>query len=574
MRSSNFEVYSSAGERAARDTLRHFERVRSFFRQTTSMRESPQFLIRVVVFGSRREYQAVRPNEFAAAFYTSGRSREYIVMGDAANGSFPLAVHEYCHLLVRQAGLKLPVWLNEGIAELYSTLEPRGDKIMVGQVIRGRWQALRMDKWVPLETVLTVTHNSPYYNEKDKAGSLYNQAWALTHMLALSDEYRQGMPKLLAEIQAGTPSIHALVKVYGKQISLIEKELQGYLRQESLQAALLDARLDKLAARPDPEPASEFDVQLMLAELSDNQRPPEESQSLYGRLRDENPERPEPWSLLGYTAWRNGNHREAIVDFLQARKRGENNPKVLWDLGRLAATLEPKSAAEALETLLAMQPERNDVRTELAWAQLQFDHPATALKTLWPIRTVQQSEAVRFFEVFAYANYRDGNLVEARKSADRMKQLATGSEDEVRASRLAAFLEAGATAQHRALPSARPPESDAMPDPGKPTVRRTETHGTQGPPVDAVSSGLEVEGLLVGFDCSSKPPALSVEVEGKTRAFLFDKPDHVVINGGKSGPVDLQCGPQRPRRVVLGYERDATKPDSAHGLVRELKFVE
>ena len=48
------------------------------------------------------------------------------------------AVHEYTHLLIRHMELKLPVWLNEGIAEVYSTLRPLAGKVAVGNVPEGR----------------------------------------------------------------------------------------------------------------------------------------------------------------------------------------------------------------------------------------------------------------------------------------------------------------------------------------------------------------------------------------------------------------------------------------------------
>jgi hypothetical protein len=36
---------------------------------------------------------------------------------------------------------------------------------------------------VPLQAIVSADRNSPYYNEKNRAGSLYNEGWALVHML-------------------------------------------------------------------------------------------------------------------------------------------------------------------------------------------------------------------------------------------------------------------------------------------------------------------------------------------------------------------------------------------------------
>src|SRR5271165_832280 len=62
---------------------------------------------------------------------------------------FPTAVHEYVHLLIRHKELEFPVWLNEGLADLYSTLKPQGDKILVGTPPEGRMVTMLQERWVP-----------------------------------------------------------------------------------------------------------------------------------------------------------------------------------------------------------------------------------------------------------------------------------------------------------------------------------------------------------------------------------------------------------------------------------------
>jgi len=173
--SSNFEIYSSASEGSTRETLRYFEQVRSFFLQATGRSVSKPVPIYIIAFGSEKEYVSFRPTEFASAFYHGGAERDYIVLSRTASETFPVATHEYVHLVVQHAGLNFPPWLNEGIAELYSTLKPQGDKVVVGNLIAGRVQALYTEKWVPLDVILSAGHDSPYYNEKNKAGSLYNE---------------------------------------------------------------------------------------------------------------------------------------------------------------------------------------------------------------------------------------------------------------------------------------------------------------------------------------------------------------------------------------------------------------
>ena len=166
----HFELYTTAGEKKGREAILYFEQVRSFFLQASPSKHVPEFPVRIVAFRSEKQYKPYTINEFAAAYYTQTRMRDYIVMEDIVPEHYPVAIHEYTHLIVEHTGLKLPPWMNEGWAELYSTLKPRGDKAMIGDLIPGRVQVLLTEKWLELPTLITVDQNSPYYNEKSKAG--------------------------------------------------------------------------------------------------------------------------------------------------------------------------------------------------------------------------------------------------------------------------------------------------------------------------------------------------------------------------------------------------------------------
>src|ERR1700704_4181754 len=179
MPSGDFEIYSSAGEGDTRRVLQYFERVHSFFDQGTGGPSQKREPVRVIVFGSAKEYEQYRFNAIAIAYYTHIAERDYIVLGSVNDNAFPIAVHEYVHLVAQNVGLKLPPWLSEGMAEVYSTLRTTGEKVIVGTPILARMQALSREKWVPLSIILAADHDSAYYNEKSKAGSLYNEGWAL-----------------------------------------------------------------------------------------------------------------------------------------------------------------------------------------------------------------------------------------------------------------------------------------------------------------------------------------------------------------------------------------------------------
>lgn len=330
MQSPNFEAYSSAGERETRDALRYFERVRDFFLQV-NQREPPRPVpMHVVVFGSEKEYAPYRLNEFATAYYFGGAGRDYIVMGRTGEQAAQIAVHEYVHLVARHAGLKFPPWLNEGTAELYSTIRMQGDKVLVGDLIPVRIQALKSDAWVPLAAILSAGPDSPYYNERDKAGSLYNEGWALVHMLQLSPAYVSKYSEFVRTVQSGVDSAAALEKVYGKTVSAIEKDLQEYTRSFQFYGRLFPVKLASVKESFPATPAPMFDVKLALTDLTNRPGKETETRKTLEDLAREDPKRPEPWASLGYLEWRGNRFSEAVDAFGKAYGLGSRGPEFLW----------------------------------------------------------------------------------------------------------------------------------------------------------------------------------------------------------------------------------------------------
>ncbi|MCX6586146.1 MAG: hypothetical protein NTX13_06160 [Acidobacteria bacterium] len=86
------------------------------------------------------------------------------------------AGHEYLHLLVKHSQLSLPLSRNEGLAELYSTIDEFGGKIRIGNPIPAHLYQLRTG-WLPLKNVLknvlAVGHDSAEHNKREHAGLFY-----------------------------------------------------------------------------------------------------------------------------------------------------------------------------------------------------------------------------------------------------------------------------------------------------------------------------------------------------------------------------------------------------------------
>jgi len=580
MPSADFEIYSSAGEGDTRRALQYFERVRSFFEQTlgggAQQKREP---VRVILFGSKKEYEEYRPNEFAAAYYTQIAGRDYIVLGSVNDEVFPIAVHEYVHLVVRNAGMKLPPWLNEGIAEIFSTLKPVGDKVIVGAPIIGRMRQMSRDKWVPLSTIIAADHDSPYYNEKSKAGSLYNEGWALADMLELDPQYSPNFGKFLNEIEKGTPSQKAIEGIWGKPLEAVEKDLQAYLRGDSFIAKVFPVKLqtgEKVAA----EPAVMFDVKLALLDLSNRHGKEADAKARLQDLAKEDPKRPEPLVGLGYLAARAGQQDEAIESFSKAVELGSRNEQMLWDFGRMASRAKPTQAMAALQTLMADQPNRFEVRMALAQIQMNSKLAKEAIETLAPVKKVTPADAPRFFQILAFARLQTGDREAARANAQRWLDNTQDTDEKLNANRMLRYLDeqdaaaarpAGA-AQSSPAPLPRLDKLDGG-DVGDSTPKLARTPSPSGFTPEPAPARLDlpsVSGTLVELDCKGPLPKFVMLAAGGRVSFVMDDPKSVLISGLAENTIDLNCGPLKQAAVWIQYA-PPTGP-GVKGIVRAIHY--
>jgi Flp pilus assembly protein TadD len=434
MQNENFRVYSTAGERRTRTALNQLERVRGFFAQLLGASPAKAVPVCVVIFGSGKEYQPYRLNEFATAYYSNSSYRDVIVIGELGEASSLITAHEYTHLVFEHGGYSLPPWLNEGFAEFFSTLRPAGDDTDIGEILPSRLQEMGYEAWVPLEIILAVDQHSPYYNEKQRAGSFYNESWALVHMLATSDTYRPRFGEVVTSINNGTPSAQVLEKAYGMPLAKLEEELRSYIRGDRFRKLRARIRIDG-TDNLKSQPADLFEVREAEAELLmglEGREP--EARTRFEALAREDAGRPEPWANLGYLAWREGRQGEAVEDFGKAFELGGRSPRLLLDFGELAQQEKPEASAAALAALLELQPGSLDARLLLASLQVRLGQFSEALATSRPIRavmTVDQRDHLLYLR--AYASMRLGNAVEARTEAQELKRVSSDQDMQRRA---------------------------------------------------------------------------------------------------------------------------------------------
>ena len=300
----NFELFTTDGEKRARDAIIYFEQVRAFFVNTAANLVLPAYPVRIVGFRSEKEFSPYRPFAGVAGLYHGGAHHDTIVMQGLAPALYPVAVHEYVHLILRHGNVKAGAWLQEGLAELYSTMAPAGrDSIRVGDFPAGRWAVLFDFSWLDLAVLFEADQAWLASGGRERVSMFYAQSWALTHMLALSDAYRPGFPALLETVARGAEPAGAIQKIYGKSLAQVRTDLDSYIRSYLFKAALFRSTPGKQAVQPEVRPATPVEQGMVLADL-DAGRPEkrEQARQAYTRLAAAHPRSWEPSAGLAYLA--------------------------------------------------------------------------------------------------------------------------------------------------------------------------------------------------------------------------------------------------------------------------------
>lgn len=193
----------------------------------------------VILFRDDASFQPFKPlyqgrPANISGFFQPGDDVNYIAISldPSERNPYSTAFHEYVHLHVKDNIPGAPLWLNEGLAELYGSLQFSNGEALLGTPLIPYIRLLREQELLPLTTLLSIGTNSPHYNEDDKSGIFYGQSWALVHYLMLGDRGRQGQFKrFLNHVSRGDNSGKALEETFGVSLAVLEQELRAYVRR-------------------------------------------------------------------------------------------------------------------------------------------------------------------------------------------------------------------------------------------------------------------------------------------------------------------------------------------------------
>lgn len=270
--------------------------------------------------------------ESVSGFFVHGDDENLIVLSlpEAGTETMDMSVvfHEYTHLLLRRNDRIWPLWLKEGMAEIYSTFQTTGYNAYIAEPIQHHLRLLAQDPMMPLAELFSVTHDSPQYNEQSRQGIFYAESWLLTHLLFAGDNpaLRQRFGNYTPLLRAGENPVQAFTNAMGLSLPQMEAQMQRYLQNGQFPTMQLTLQghsspPHNLLARPLTPVENYFRLGDELLRINR----PDEAEQFFTDAKNLAPASPLPDEGLGLLAVRRERPDEALDHFKESLQHGSTS---------------------------------------------------------------------------------------------------------------------------------------------------------------------------------------------------------------------------------------------------------
>jgi Tfp pilus assembly protein PilF len=208
--SKRFTLVTNTTERRAQDITTQLEReADAVYRNSRALRDSSGSRIFVIAIADSACFEEFRLRHQNRAvqlggFFSPSRLGGYLIFNAGLPWyEFESVCHEYVHALVHRQIGNLPLCLNEGLAEYFSTFRADGRGVEYGHAIDEHCELLQRDRLMPMDELFSINGASPSYWEGERRPMFYAESWALVHYLNSNPELRERFDRFLTRLKRG-----------------------------------------------------------------------------------------------------------------------------------------------------------------------------------------------------------------------------------------------------------------------------------------------------------------------------------------------------------------------------------
>jgi tetratricopeptide (TPR) repeat protein len=308
----HFTILTPAGGHVARKWAIELEQFRRGLQATVPVPVERLRPVTVVLFKQRRAMEPFAPLENGrpvriGGFFVRANDVNTIMLSvaredrDTRHVIFHEAVH--WHLSARE-GL-MPLWLAEGLAEVYASFDiPNARTYEFGAPHQEHVERLRAESLLPLPKLVGLGRDSLLYNEGMRTSIFYSQSWAFVHYLFYGEKSpgRDAVRRYLELLPVVRSPDDAFLTAFGSDYATLERELRRYITSGRYHKHLYARATDDIARELKVAAAAPADIELAKGSLLLGARSPEDAEPHLGRAAELAPADPRAWELLGHIA--------------------------------------------------------------------------------------------------------------------------------------------------------------------------------------------------------------------------------------------------------------------------------
>lgn len=267
-----------------------------------------------------------------AGYFLARSDGNYIAISVAREVS-RIIFHEYLHFFINNNLPAVPLWLNEGLAEYYSTFSSDDDQANLGWPVKNHLDYLQQQQttlqasgMMPLDQLFAVEDGAIFHEEESRQGIFYAQSWLLVHYLLQGQEgkLRPQFSQFFTLLAQGRAQDRAFAEAFALDRTQLERNLENYLHQQRFNYTQVNsAQLDiKTTPQVTAMSYAEFVFHLgdLLAHVDEERLP--EAETFFNEALTVNPNYGHAYAGLGYIAGERGNFAEARDYFAKAMQLG------------------------------------------------------------------------------------------------------------------------------------------------------------------------------------------------------------------------------------------------------------
>ena len=250
IRTAHFIVASDGGEKTARRIADEFETLLRVFQATMpNPRVSNGVPVRILAARDGQSFARMAPefpfdkrHEQPPGIFVSGAEKTYIGIRANVSGHFPYMeiFQNYAREILKLSYGKLPPWLEEGYSTVYGSVNFTDRGVRLERPDPEDLSVLYESPLLPLDLVLHVDRDSPYYSPGNKESVYFAESRVLVHFLISNPQFAgtKSMERYVTAVEGGADSLQAARDAFG-DLNQLQAKLDAFVKQVSAPPAEL-----------------------------------------------------------------------------------------------------------------------------------------------------------------------------------------------------------------------------------------------------------------------------------------------------------------------------------------------